>query len=60
MFLPIEELKRRAKAASRVAIEENKLLGIPNVYANKDGVFKEYRDGTKVLVLRKPEGVLDV
>lgn len=49
-FLPIEELQRRAKLASKIAKTEAKLNGVYVPYMESGRLIREYPDGRKVYV----------
>jgi len=53
-----EEYQRLFSEAGKLAIMENKRLGIPNVYVEKDQIVKEYADGRKEILGSVPPDIV--
>jgi hypothetical protein len=52
-----QEYQRLFSEAGKKAFLENKRLGIPNVYVEKDNIIKEYSDGRKEIIGTCPPDV---
>lgn len=57
-FLPVEELQRRAKLASKIAKQEAKLKGLYVPYMEDGKLIREYPDGKKVQV-KESHGIVE-